>query len=108
MLRKLILLSILSIFFLIGGLSNSGILHKEAVAHSALPVVGNSDFRSEATQPELIPVTGKPRFGGEVLLVYGLIGLAALILILALLASANPSTAFYARHKISQNEDQNE
>ena len=47
-----------------------------------------------------IPVTGKPERGWtEIIGFYGLIGLAALFLILALLSFANKSTSLYAGRK---------
>lgn len=47
-----------------------------------------------------IPVTGKPeRAWTEIIGFYGLIGLAALFLILALLSFANKSTSLYAGRK---------
>ena len=108
MYRKLAFFSILSIFFLIWGVSSSGALHKQSVAKTTLPVVASTPFHSGSTQSGLIPVTGKPHLGWEILLVYGLIGFAALTLILALLASANQSTAFYVRRKTPQDETPNE
>jgi hypothetical protein len=105
--RKLIVISILSIFFLTWGISNSGLLHKETAAKSALSVVAGTPFRSDSAQPDLIPVTGKPHLGWEIFLLYGLIGLATLILILALLAAANQSTPIYTQRKPSQDETQN-
>ncbi len=55
----------------------------------------------------MIPVTGKSQLGWGVLIFYGLIGLAALILILALLDSANHATTFYAKRKTFREEVQN-
>ena len=54
----------------------------------------------EGTASVEIPVTGEPQpVWTEVFAYYGLIGLAALFLILALLSFANKSTAPYARRK---------
>ena len=53
-----------------------------------------------------IPVTGKPERGWtEIIGFYGLIGLAALFLILALLSFANKSTSLYAGHKHPPSEE---
>ena len=52
-----------------------------------------------------IPITGEPeRVWTDILGFYGLIGLAALFLILALLSFANKSTALYAGRKDSSSE----
>jgi len=54
----------------------------------------NTEVVPEATDPAGIPVTGEPEpLWTEILMFYGLIGLAALLLILALLNFANKSTA---------------
>ena len=104
--RKLVWFSISSIFFLVWGMSSAGALHKETLARSALPVTESSPA-AESTQSVMIPVTGNSQSGWVVLIFYGLIGLAALILILALLDSANHSTSFYAKRKTSRDEVQN-
>lgn len=107
--RKLVWLSILSILFLIWGASGSAAAsHKEFLNQSTFPGVANPPVAPEVTKPALIPVTGNPRLGWGTLLFYGLIGLATLTLILALLDSANQSTALYARHKLSQEENRME
>jgi hypothetical protein len=55
-----------------------------------------------ATQPAGIPVTGEPEpVWIEILVFYGLIGLTALFLVLALLNLANKSTAPYAPRNTS-------
>ena len=101
--RKLVWLSILSILFLIWGASGSAAAsHKELLTQSTFPQITITPVAPEAIQPALIPVTGNPRLGWGTLLFYGLIGLATLVLILALLDSANQSTALYARRKTSQ------
>jgi hypothetical protein len=58
----------------------------------------------QSTEAVLIPVTGKPHLKDGVLVFYGLIGFAALTLILALLDSANRSTSCSVRPKTSRNE----
>jgi hypothetical protein len=104
--RKLVWLSILSILLLIWGASGSAAAsHKQFLAQSTFPQVANTSVAPEATKPALIPVTGHPRLGWGTLLFYGLIGLAALTLILTLLDSANQSTALYKRRKPLQEED---
>jgi hypothetical protein len=55
---------------------------------------------SGTTDSAGIPVTGKPEpVLTEILVFYGLIGITALFLILALLNVANKSTAPYVAHK---------
>jgi hypothetical protein len=104
--RKLVWLSILSILFLIWGASGSAAASRQQfLAQSAFPRVANTSVAPEATKPALIPVTGNPRLGWGTLLFYGLIGLATLTLILALLDSANQSTALYKRRKPLQEEN---
>jgi hypothetical protein len=105
--RKLVWFSIFSIFFLVWGMSSSGALPKETLAKSALPAMESTPDNSELTEPVTIPVTGKSELGWGILIFYGLIGLAALILILALLDSANHSTTFYAKRKTSREVAQN-
>ena len=105
--KKLVWFSIFSILFLVWGMFSAGALHKDSIANAALSVTVTTPVRSESTQPAVIPVTGKSQLGWGVLVFYGLIGLAALILILALLDSANHSTTFYPKHKISREEVQN-
>jgi hypothetical protein len=104
--RKLVWLSMLSILFLIWGASGSAAAsHKQFSTQSTFPQVANAPVSPNATQTALIPVTGNPRLGWGTLLFYGLIGLATLTLILALLDSANQSTALYARRKRLQEDD---
>jgi len=104
--RKLVWLSILSILFLIWGASGSAAAsRKQFLAQSTFPRVANPPVAPEVTEPALIPATGNPRLGWGTLLFYGLIALATLTLILALLDSANQSTALYRRRKPSQEEN---
>lgn len=104
--KKLIWLSILSIFLLIWGMSGLAPrpVQRANLVQSNLALIESTSVVPEATQSVLIPVTGKPRLGWEVLVFYGLIAFAALTLILALLDSANRSTPFSARRRTSQNE----
>jgi len=104
--RKLVWLSILTIFFLSWGAARLGAgSYKKLLTESTFPNGVNTPVVPEATKPELIPVTGSPGSGWGTLLVYGMIALAALTLILALLDAANQSTALYARRKTSQEDD---
>ena len=102
--KKLVWLSILSIFFLTWGAAGFGVMgsHKELLTGSTIPHGANTTVPAEATEPRLIPVTGKPHLGWGTLLFYVLIALATLTLILALLDSANQSTALYANRNPSQ------
>lgn len=104
--RKLVWLSILSIFFLIWGASGSAVAsHRDFMTQSTFPGAKSTPVAPEATRPPLIPVTGSPRLGWGTLIFYGLIGFATLTLILALLDSANQSTALYTQRKPSQEEN---
>ena len=106
--KKLIWLSILSIFFLIWGMSRftPGPTQRAKLVQSKLALIQSTSVVPEATESVLIPVTGKRHLGWGILVFYGLIALAALTLILALLDSANQSTSFSARRKTSRNETQ--
>lgn len=65
---------------------------------TALPAE-NTPIVPEATSPAGIPVTAEPeRVLTEIIVFYGLIGLTALFLVLALLILANKSTAPYVQH----------
>jgi len=106
--RKLVWISILSILFLIWGASGSAAAsHEEPLAQAALSGAASASGVPAATPAALIPVTGGSSLGWGTLIFYGLIGLAALTLILALLDSANQTTALYARRKASQPQDDN-
>jgi hypothetical protein len=97
--RKLVWLSILSIFIFIWGASGSAATtHKDFRTQSTFPGAESSPV-PETIKPPLIPVTGNPHLGWGILIFYGLIGFAALTLILTLLDSANQSTTLYARRK---------
>jgi len=73
--------------------------HTDLLTQSTFPGASSTPVAPEATKPPLIPVTGNPRLGWGILVFYGLIAFAALTLILALLDSANQSTALYTQHK---------
>jgi hypothetical protein len=69
------------------------------LAATVLPVA-TTVIVPEATNLAGVPITGEPEpVWTEILVFYGLIGLTALFLILALLSLANKSTAPYAQHK---------
>jgi hypothetical protein len=104
--RKLVWLSILSILFLIWGASGSAAAsHKDFLNQSTVPEARGVPLAPEETGAPLIPVTGNPRLGWGTLIFYGLIGFAALTLILALLDSANQSTAPSGSRKPSNEQD---
>ena len=104
--RKLVWLSVLSILFVILGASGSAAAsHRDFRYQSTFSDASSTAVAPETTQPALIPVTGNPRLGWGTLIFYGLIALAALTLILALLDAANQSTALYARRKPLQEEE---
>jgi hypothetical protein len=104
--QKLIWLSIASIFFLIWGMS--GFARKPAqrtnLVQSESVFVQSTSVVPESTEGVLIPVTGKPHLISGILVFYGLIGFAALTLILALLDLANRSTSLSARRKTERSE----
>ena len=70
------------------------------------PPIVNTPILPEATDAVGIPVTSEPEpLWMEILGFYGLIGVAALFLILALLSFANKSTASYVEHKSPHSEE---
>ena len=69
----------------------------EPVSQATLPPADNTLVVPGGTANPAIPVTGDTQPGAGLLLVYGLLGLGALVLILALLNAANKSTAAYRR-----------
>jgi len=100
--KKLVWYSIVSIFFLAWGATGftSGRAHgalmvQSMVSHSGTPVV------SQEAEPAMIPVTGESQPGWGILILFGMIVLATLTLILALLDFANQSTALPGRKKVS-------
>jgi hypothetical protein len=72
------------------------------------PVVENTRVPAEGTLAAGIPVTSEPEpVWTEIVVFYGLIGVTAMFLILALLSIANKSTAPYVERKSpSSNETQ--
>ena len=78
----------------------------EVNPRATMPPVENTPILPAGTDAAGIPVTGEPeRVWTEILGFYGLIGLAALCLILALLSFANRSTAPYQEGKSPRSEE---
>jgi hypothetical protein len=85
-------------FFLMWGIFGSVAAAPRAdpAKQATLPALENTALAPDATDPEGIPITGEPELlWTEILGFYGLIAVAALFLILALLNFANRSTAPY-------------
>ena len=103
--RKLVWFSILSIFILAWGASgySVGRSHRKLLTQSVMAHAG-SPAASETAEPVGIPVTGRSQPGWGILILYGLIVLAALTLILALLDSANQSTAWSSQRRVASQE----
>ena len=71
-------------------------------AQVAMPALQESATVTEAADSVGIPVTGEPKpLLTEVIVFYGLIGLTAMFLILAMLNVVNKSTASYVQRKES-------
>jgi hypothetical protein len=95
------------LFSLVGFLSISGMLgfsvtasHHGAVLQDITPPVQVTPVAPQTTDLAGIPVTGEPEpVWTEILGFYGLIGLAAMFLTLALLNLANKSTVQHVEHK---------
>jgi hypothetical protein len=81
---------------------------REASVQSGIPFALSTPVVTKASESAGIPVTGAPRFGWVIFVFYGLIGVAALTLILALLDSANRSTSFYIRRKTIREDSSND
>jgi len=76
--------------------------HNDVILQETLLPAESTPAASETTSPAGIPVTGEPEpVWIEILVFYGLIGITALFLVLALLSLANKSTAPYVEHKNS-------
>ena len=100
--RKMIYLFSLVGFFLMWGVFGfvAAAPRGEAYQEGTMPPVETTAVPTTATGTEGIPVTGKQQpVWTEILGFYGMIGIAALFLILALLSFANKSTAAYAERK---------
>ena len=106
--RKMIYLCSLIGFFLMWGLFGfaAAAPRTESSLQATVPPVENTSVVSGATEAAGIPVTGDSEpVWIEILGFYGLIGLAALFLILALLSFANKSTALYPENKAPSGEE---
>ena len=102
--RKLIYASSLVVFFLMWGVFGIAAAAPRSAANlpATVPPVESTSMVSSPTESAGIPVTGKPEpLLAEILVFYGLIGITALFLVLALLNLANKSTASYVEHKDS-------
>jgi hypothetical protein len=99
--RKLIYTFTLIAFFIMWGVFGfaAAAPRGESSIQPALSSAETTTVVSGEEDSTMIPVTGSQQLGWRILLVYGLIGLAALSLILSLLNAANKSTALYVQRK---------
>ena len=97
--RKLIYTFSLIGFFLMWGVFGfvEAGLRSQPVYRATVPE--STPVVAQVTAESVVPVTGNPKLETEILLIYGVLGLGALILIIALLNAANKPTALYARRK---------
>jgi hypothetical protein len=73
---------------------------------ATVPAVENTPVVPAGTDVAGIPITGEPEpVWTEIVVFYGLIGLTAMFLILAMLSLANKSTAPYVEHKGRSSEE---
>ena len=106
--RKMIYFCSLVGFFLMWGLFGfaAAAPRSEPDLQATVPPVESTPVRPAATDIAGIPVTAESEpVWIEILGFYGVIGLAALFLILALLSFANKSTAFYPKRKSPSSEE---
>ena len=106
--RKMIYIFSLVGFFLMWGVFGfvAGAPRPEPNLQVTVPPVENTPILPVETSAAGIPVTGQPeRVWTEILGFYGLIGLAAMFLILALLSFANKSTVLHAGRKHPSSEE---
>jgi hypothetical protein len=99
--RKLFYTFSLLIFMLMWGMFGSATAapRSESDLRATAPPVETTPDVQSTTESQGIPVTAKPEpVLTEILVFYGLIGLTALFLILALLSIANKSTAPFVEH----------
>ena len=99
---KLIYTFSLVAFFLMWGVFGfaAATPRNEPKIQSEVPTLEATPVVPEATRPPAIPVTGEPEpLLTEIYVFYGLIGLTALFLVLALLNVANRTTAPYVERK---------
>ena len=75
-----------------------GVFGSMAAAPRSEPVL-QTTRATESTADPAIPVTGDTQPVTGILLIYGLFGLGALVLILALLNAANKSTSIHVHHQ---------
>ena len=100
--KKLVYISSLVVFFLMWGVFGIAAASPRdgSPLPATLPPMESTPIFSGTTDSTGIPVTGKPEpVLTEIFVFYGLIGLTALFLILALLNVANKSTPPYGEHK---------
>lgn len=100
--RKLIYACSLVVFFLLWAVFGTAAASPQSQSNLAVtvPPVHGTPMVSGPTAAAGIPITGKPEpLLTEVLVFYGLIGITALFLILALLNVANKSTALHTEYK---------
>jgi hypothetical protein len=104
--RKLIYTLSLIGFFLTWGVFGfaAGRPRSKPVLQATLPPIENTLIAPGATESAAIPVTGETQRNTEVLLIYGVFGLGALFLILALLNMANKLTVTGVPPKAPQDE----
>ena len=106
--RKLAYTFILVGFFVTGGTFGlaAAAPRTQPDIPATVPAVATTPVVPQATDAAGIPVTGEPEpVLTEILVFYGLIGLTALFLILALLNIANKPTAPYMDHKRRSSDD---
>ena len=95
-------------FFLVWGVFGfkTGIPHNQTVLQATVPVGAMTVVAPQATASAGIPVTGDPEpLLAEIFVFYGLIGLTASFLILALLNIAHRSTVAYVERKRPSSEE---
>jgi hypothetical protein len=106
--RKLAYTCILVGFFVTGGTFGlaAAAPHAQADAPATIPAVETTGVLPPATDAAAIPVTGEAEpVLTEILVFYGLIGVTALFLILALLNFANKPTAPYPDRKTPSSDE---
>jgi hypothetical protein len=99
--------SLIGFFLILGVIGfSTAPLRTEHNLQATVPPVENTPPLPGETEAVGIPVTGEPGpVWSEILVFYGSIGLTALFLILALLSSANQSTAPALERKVPPSEE---
>ena len=98
--RLIYLLSLIGFFTMWGVFSVGASAPRSESALQGTEVSSASTLAVSGTMANAaIPVTGETEPVAGILFIYGLFGLGALVLILALLNSANKSTALYLPHE---------